>query len=71
MKKILAVLALVVFLGGMSAPAFAIDNSNSILIELADKDPKKEKKAEKKAEKTTEAKSDCTKTCEKTCDDKK
>ena len=72
MKKILAVIAIVAFLGGMSAPVVANDNSAVNSIELADKDPKKAKKAKKaeKAEKSTEAKSDCSKSCEKKCGDK-
>lgn len=73
MKKFLAVIAIVAFLGGMSAPALANSNAAMNNIELADKDPKKAKKAKKaeKAEKSTEAKSDCSKPCEKTCGDKK
>jgi len=69
MKKFLAVIALVAFLGGMSAPALANNNVASQSIELADKDPKKAKKAKKSDAK--EAKSDCSKSCEKSCDGKK
>jgi hypothetical protein len=64
MKKTLAVIALVAFLGGMSAPIFANANSTLFSIEMADKDPKKAKKAEtekKSSDCATEKKSsDCT-----------
>ena len=73
MKKLVAVLALVAFLGGMSAPIFANNNSSLLSIELADKDPKKKKAKKAEAEKKT---SDCTtekksSDCSKTCDGKK
>jgi hypothetical protein len=78
MKKLIALIAIVAFLGGMSAPVLASVNSSAVAIELADKDPKKaEKKSsdcptEKKAEKKS---SDCTTEkkapCEKTCGEKK
>ncbi|MDT8431080.1 MAG: hypothetical protein RQ746_06045 [Bacteroidales bacterium] len=59
MKKFLAVLALVAFLGGMSAPAIANDNAAMFMIEQADKDPKKAKKAEKSAECSDAKKAEC------------
>ncbi|MCF8346047.1 MAG: hypothetical protein K9G38_02455 [Bacteroidales bacterium] len=60
MKKLVAIVAIVAFMGGMTAPAFANDNASVIAIELADKDPKKaEKKAEKKSDKKS---SDCSTT---------
>jgi hypothetical protein len=74
MKKFLAVIALVAFLGGMSAPAIANDNATIFMIEQADKDPKKAKKAEKKSAECsdTKAKSECGDAkkadCEKKCD---
>ncbi len=82
MKKLVAVIAIVAFLGGMSAPIIANDNASMTVIELADKDPKKaDKKSDKKAadcatEKSAEKKSsDCATAkkspCEKTCGDKK
>jgi hypothetical protein len=67
MKKTLAVIALVAFLGGMSAPAFANTNSAISSIELADKDPKKAKKA-KTEKKATETKSSDCKTDKKSSD---
>lgn len=82
MKKTLAILSLVVFLGGMSAPIFANNNSSVVKTELADKDPKKKKtkKAAKKAEEAKKAEaekkaSDCsskakTSDCAKTCSGK-
>lgn len=64
MKKLVAILALVIFMGGMTAPVLASSNSALLTIEMADKDPKKaEKKTEKKAEaKKSDAKhsADCT-----------
>ena len=82
MKKILAILVIALFLGGITAPAFASHNSSLFTISTVDKDPKKTKETEKKSsESTTEKKSsdcatekkssDCNteakKDCEKTC----
>ena len=55
MKKTLAILALALFIGGISVPAIAASNNSLTLISLQEDDPKKkEKKADsKKAEKTT------------------
>lgn len=59
MKKTLAILALVLFIGGISAPAIAAVNDNLTLISLQDEDPKKKSTSEKKAEKSSKtAKSD-------------
>jgi len=44
MKKILSVLALVVFLAGIAAPAFASMNSTVVTVKIADDDPKKDAK---------------------------
>lgn len=64
MKKVLAILALALFLGGLSAPVIAANSDSFTQIELAEDDPKKkEKKSEKKAE-STEKSSDCSKSCE-------
>ncbi|MEX0988028.1 MAG: hypothetical protein WD052_11175 [Bacteroidales bacterium] len=77
MKKLIAVLAIVAFMGGMSATAFAQSNDAVVAIELADKDPKKaEKKSSectdaKKSECTDAKKSECDKTAKKACDEKK
>ena len=59
MKKALAILALALFIGGISAPAIANDSNALTIISLQDDDPKKK---EKKAEKSKEAtkSSDCT-----------
>lgn len=65
MKKLFAVIALVAFLGGMSAPVIANDNSALLSIELADKDPKK-KEAKKSA--TEKSASDCATTEKKASD---
>jgi hypothetical protein len=75
MKKTLAILALALFIGGISVPAIAASNSSINLISLQEDDPKKKTKTEKaKAEKskeatkssdcTTEKKSDCSSKCE-------
>ena len=73
MKKVLAILVIAFFLGGITAPVFASSNSALISTSIVDKDPKKAKKAEKKSAKatsekkssdcTTEAKKDCGSTC--------
>jgi len=72
MKKTLAILALALFIGGISVPAIAASNSALTMISLQEDDPKKkEKKADKKAAEkkssdcTTEKKSsDCSKKSE-------
>lgn len=75
MKKVLVTLALALFIGGISAPAFAANSSAQNSITLNEEDPKKKGKSEKKAE-TTKKSSDCTKTekrgsdCSKKCGDK-
>ena len=82
MKKLVAVIAIVAFLGGMSAPIIANDNASLTVIELTDKDPEKaKKKSDKKAadcetkESADKKSSDCTTAkkspCAKTCGDKK
>ena len=67
MKKVLAVLALALFIGGLSVPAVAAINNDLAVITLSDDEqPKKEETTEKKSETTektseTKAKSgDCT-----------
>jgi hypothetical protein len=58
MKKTLAILALALFIGGISVPAIAAINNNMNTISLLDEDPKKKaegEKSEKKAEKSKEA----------------
>lgn len=67
MKKILAILVIAIFLGGITAPVFASNNSSLSTISLADKDPKKSKKSKKSEKKSSdcnaEAKKDCGKSC--------
>jgi len=66
MKKVLAILAIALFIGGISVPVIASSNNAMTLISLQDEDPKKKaegEKSEKKAEKSTEAtkkSGDCT-----------
>ena len=68
MKKVVALVAIVAFMGGLSAPAFANENASVIAIELADKDPKKAEKKDKKSsdcsatEKAAKKSSDCSAT---------
>ena len=71
MKKLIAILVIAMFLGGITAPVFASNNSVLSNISLSDQDPKKEKKTKKtkkKAEKksadcNTKTKKDCGKSC--------
>ena len=58
MKKTLAILALALFIGGISVPVIATNSNALTLISLQDDDPKKKaegEKSEKKAEKSKEA----------------
>ncbi len=76
MKKTLAILALALFIGGISVPVIANNSNAPTLISLQEDDPKKAKgeKSEKKAENSKEAtkssdcskekKSDCSSKCE-------
>ena len=68
MKKVLAILAVALFIGGISAPVIAANNNALTVIALHEDDPKKEDpmKTETKKEATkkssdcaTEKKSDC------------
>lgn len=74
MKKTLAILALALFIGGISVPVIAANSNALTIISLQDEDPKKKtdgEKSEKKAETSKEAtksadsakekKSDCSK----------
>ena len=58
MKKTLAILAIALFIGGISVPVIAATNSNPTVISQRDEDPKKKEsseKTEKSAEQTKEA----------------
>jgi len=59
MKKVLAVLALAIFIGGVSAPVIASNNNVATAITLNEDDPKKKetKKETKKAATKSDAKS--------------
>ncbi len=63
MKKTLAILALALFLGGISVPAIAANNNSINLISLQDEDPKKKDKSEK-----SEAKKETSKEATKSSD---
>lgn len=59
MKKVLAILALALFMGGISAPVIAAHSNALTVISMNEEDPKKK---ETKTEKSTEAakkSSDC------------
>lgn len=58
MKKTLAILALALFIGGISVPVIAATNNAMTIISLNEDDPKKKgdgEKTEKSAEKSTAA----------------
>jgi hypothetical protein len=58
MKKTLAILALALFVGGISVPVIAATNNATTTISLNEDDPKKKtegEKTEKQAEKTAKA----------------
>lgn len=54
MKKVLAILALALFIGGLSAPVIAANSNALTVISLQEEDPKK-KETKKKAQKSKEA----------------
>lgn len=62
MKKVLAVFALVAFLGVSTAPVFAASEKNTV---VAVDDKPKAKKAEKKSDANCEAKCSESKSCDK------
>ena len=64
MKKVLAIMALALFIGGTSATAIAATIDTPVATELREDDKKKKaEKTEKKAEATKKS-SDCSKSCE-------
>ena len=77
MKKVLAVLALALFIGGISVPAVAASYNAPSVISLTEEDPKKDE-VEKSTTTTesTKKSSECTKSeksesdCAKKCEDK-
>ena len=75
MKKTLAILALALFIGGISVPAIAASNNSFNMISLQDEDPKKKTKSEKSEAKTEKSKeatksSDCSNTKKSDCSSK-
>ncbi len=71
MKKLVVLIALVAFLGAMTAPVMAAPST--VAVEAVKGDTKDDKKADKKAEKKSD-KAECSKKsepCKSTCDDKK
>ena len=85
MKKVLAILAIALFIGGIAIPAIAANNNTLTAITLNEDDPKKketpatkgtEASAEEKKAESTKKSSDCTQTeksksdCSKKCGEK-
>lgn len=64
MKKVLAILALALFLGGISATAVAATVDSPVAIELGEEEKKSEEKKSDKKEETTAKSGDCSKSCE-------
>ena len=62
MKKLLAVLAIVAFMGSFSAPVFAADDTKPVTEIVNDEKPKKSSETKKGDKKEG---------CEKTCENKK
>jgi len=65
MKKVLAILALALFIGGISAPVIAANSNALTVIALNEEDPKKK---ETKTEKSTEATEKSTEATKKSSD---
>jgi len=61
MKKVLAILALALFIGGLSAPVIAANSNALTLISLQEEDPKKKetKKKAKTSKEASKSSSDC------------
>ncbi len=68
MKKVLSVIAVVVFLGALSAPVYSSNNLKPGVIQVNDEKPKK--KTTKK-EATKKSKKEATKGCASACGEKK
>ena len=59
MKKVLAILALALFIGGISAPVIAANSNALTVIALNDEDPKEKEKKSEKSKEATKKSSDC------------
>jgi hypothetical protein len=60
MKKVLAILAVALFIGGISAPVIASNSNALTVIALNDEDPKKKEEPKKETSKeATKKSSDC------------
>ncbi|MBE0654367.1 MAG: hypothetical protein IH594_11250 [Bacteroidales bacterium] len=80
MKKVMSILAVVVFFAAISAPVFASENTKTVIVNVIDEEPKKAdakksgdctSKAEKSSDCATKAeKSGCDSKKEKSCGDK-
>jgi hypothetical protein len=70
MKKVLAIIALALFIGGLSVPVMAAGTELASQVELQGEETKKKKKSEKSTKEATKP-GDCAKECEKKCDDEK
>jgi len=71
MKKLFSIIAIIAFVGVLSAPVYATSNVNTAIVQVLDDEPKKAeaKKTDKKAKKA-KAKKGCSTECEKSCGDK-
>ena len=68
MKKLLAIIALALFIGGLSVPVMATGTELASQIELQGEDTKKKKEKGEECDKEATKSSDCAKECEKKCD---
>ena len=59
MKKVLAILALALFIGGISAPVIAAHSNALTVIALNEDDPKKKDAKTEKSKEATKKSSDC------------
>lgn len=64
MKKVLAIFAIALFLGGISAPVIAANIDKASQIALAEEEPKQDTKEAEKSEKSTAKSADCSSSCE-------
>lgn len=72
MKKVLSVIAVVVFLGALSAPVYSSNDLKPVVIQVNDEKPKKKEASKKEAKKakTSKCASACGEKKTKACGDK-
>lgn len=66
MKKLLAIIALALFIGGIAAPVVAASLNVNVAVELRDDDPKKKTTKKATAEKSTSTEKASTEGCSET-----